>query len=89
MALEQAIDEERLIGLWIEEDPHKRPVADARLKEYGIPVWALIMHLQAVDGDLDQVARDYEVPHEAARAAVAFYHRHKAAIDYRVTMNAA
>jgi uncharacterized protein (DUF433 family) len=70
-------------------DPHRPGPDRARLIEYGIPVWALIAHLQGLDGDLSQVAHDYEIPEDAVVAALAYYLPHKAAIDTRIAINAA
>ena len=88
MDTKQAIDEGRLIEAWIEENPYKRPVADAWLKEYGVAVWALIAHLQIL-GDVAEVAAAYAVPPEAVQAAIAYYERNKPPIDARIKMNAA
>ena len=40
-----------------------------------------------VDGDLDQVATDYDITREAVDAALAYYRMHKAAIDARLAAN--
>jgi len=52
-----------------------------------VPVWALIGHLDVVDGDVDQVAHDYGIPHEAVDASLAYYERHKPSIDARLALN--
>lgn len=62
---------------------------DARLKDYGVPVWALVGQLRAIGGDLEQLAADYELPLEAASAALAYYRRNKKYIDARLLLNAA
>ena len=67
-------------------DPIRPGVERARLVEYGIPVWALIGHMGArngevEDGDIIQTADDYMIPEEAVRAAVAYYRQHRHAID--------
>ena len=79
------VNDEELIAQHIELDPHKPGLANARLKEYGVPVWALIGYLhQAVDGDLARVAADYAVPQVAVQAAVAFYRRFPGYINARL-----
>lgn len=62
--------------------------SEARLRKYGVPIWALIGHLPAVDGDLDELARDYEIPRDMVDVALAHYDQHRAAIDARLVLNA-
>jgi len=81
------IHEEQLIEQYIELNPHKPWLAEARLKEYGIAVWALVGYLPAVEGDVNRVAADYEIPREAVDAALAYYHRHQSLIDARLQAN--
>lgn len=62
--------------------------SEARLRGYGVPVWALVGHLPAVDGDVARLAEDYGLPLAAAEAALAYYERHREAIDARLLLNA-
>ncbi|MDQ3702016.1 MAG: DUF433 domain-containing protein [Chloroflexota bacterium] len=78
-----------LIERWIEPNPHRRGVDEAWIVGYGVPVWALVGHLPAVDGDLDRLARSYALPREAVDAALAYYSRNTAIIDNRLASNAA
>ncbi|MGH2352853.1 MAG: DUF433 domain-containing protein [Chloroflexota bacterium] len=78
-----------LIDRWIESNPHKPGKANARVRNYGVSVWALIGHAQAISGDSAQVASDYDLPREAVEAAFAFYRRHKSIIDDRLAANVA
>lgn len=78
-----------LIERYIEENPHRPGVDEARVRQHGAPVWALVGHLDAAGGDLDTVAHDYRLPREAVDAALAYYRRHKDAIDARLATNAA
>jgi len=48
-------------------------------------VWAIIGRLETVAGDID--AAEYDVPRAAIEAAVAYYGRHKDAIDARREAN--
>ena len=83
-------DEDALITQYIEENPLRPGPADARLKESGVAVWALISYLErAVGGDIEQAASDYEVPVPAVEAARAYYRRNRALIDARIALNAA
>ncbi len=78
-----------LIREYIELNPHRPGVADARLVRYGVPVWALIGYYRAIHGDKAIVARDYSIPAESVDAALAYYEEHKAEIDARLSENAA
>jgi len=62
-------------------------VADARLKRYGVQVWAIIGYLKAANANEEWVAGGYEIPVEAVRAARAYYKKHKDVIDARLAMN--
>ena len=68
---------------WTERGP-----LEARVKQ-GPNVWVLVRYLRAVNGDVSQAAEDYQIPEEAVRAALDFYHAHKKAIDARITVDAA
>ena len=78
MALQKR--EQELIERWIEQQPRRPDSAEARLVEFGVPVWALVGYLEAVDDDVAQVAADYEVPREAVEAALAYYRQHRQVI---------
>jgi len=80
--------DEELIKKYVREDPVFPGAAEARIAEYGVPVWALIGYLKAVGGDVERVVHDYDVSGEVMRAAVAFYRRNRSAIDARLTENA-
>ncbi|MBI2938803.1 MAG: DUF433 domain-containing protein [Chloroflexi bacterium] len=85
------MNEQQLIEQYIDLDTARYPGgrADARLRGYGVPVWALIGQLRAIGGDIDQLAKDYELPREAVEAALAYYRRNKAYIDARLLLNSA
>lgn len=82
-----------LIGKYIEKDPQRPWPGIERLIDYHTPVWALIgYYYHAADGDIAQVADDYEVPEKAVEAALAFYHSNgsvKAVIDGHISANEA
>jgi uncharacterized protein (DUF433 family) len=85
------LTDEKLIRQYVDPSWDRYPGgrADARLRDTGVPVWALIGHLQAVGNDFDRVAADYDLPREAVDAALAFYRRHKDLIDARLALNTA
>jgi uncharacterized protein (DUF433 family) len=74
------------ISDYVEENPYKPGVADARLKGYGVPVWALIGHLGPA-GSASRIAADYDLPEEVVHAALDYYSRHRCAIDERNAAN--
>ena len=81
--------EDELIAFYIEPNPWRPGAEEARLVKLGVAVWALVAHFHAVDDDAKQVAQDYDLPGEAVEAALAYYHRHKAAVEARIAANAA
>lgn len=86
----QADDEDdALIRAYVNAPARPGDPGDARLAGYGYPVWIVIDALAAADHDLARVAREYELPEDAVRAAVAFYRRFPEAIDARARANAA
>jgi uncharacterized protein (DUF433 family) len=80
-------DDDALITKSIELNPDKPGLDQARLKEYGVAVWALVAYCRAANGDLDQVVQDYEIPREQVEAALAYYRRHRTLVDARVAIN--
>ena len=78
-----------LIEQYIDANTHHRGAEEARLKRYGVSVWALIGYLQAWDFDVGRAARAYGVPLEAVEAALAYYRCNKDVIDARIAQSAA
>ena len=76
-----------LIAKYIEPHPAKPGRAFARVKEYGVPVWALIGFLTEDFSNADQVARDYAIPREAMNAAIAYYQQNREHIDAWLLIN--
>ena len=83
------MNEHELIARHIEPDSCRTAPHEARLVEHGVSVWALVAYLEVVNGDVRQLAEDYDVPLEAVQAALAYYQRHKDLIDARIALNAA
>lgn len=75
--------DQQLIDQYIESNPDRPGPAEARIRGYGVSVWALAGYYEAVRYDVDRVARDYYLPREAVEAAIAFYRRYKDIIDSR------
>ena len=81
--------DQQLMAQLIEPHPWKQDVAEARLRDSKISVWAIVGYLQMVDGDAERTARDYRIPGEAVEAVLAYYRRHREAIDARLAANLA
>ena len=84
-----ASDKAAPIERYVEPNPHQPGEAEARLRDYGVSVWALIEYWYGVDFDKAAVGRDYDLPAEAVDAALASHKTHKALIDARIALNAA
>ena len=76
--------DQELIDRYIEPRPALPRTNGARLRDYGVSVWALVAYSQAAGGDADRVAADYELPREAVEAALAYYRQHEASVDARI-----
>jgi uncharacterized protein (DUF433 family) len=83
------VNRAELIARYIEPDPWHPGPADVQVRGYGVPVWALVGHLPAVDHNPEQLARAYDLPLEAVEAALAYYEANRALIDGRLAANAA
>lgn len=87
MAKTQIESADALIEQYIEPNRNKPGKAFARLKDYGISVWALIGWLEHDFSNANQVASDYAIPREAMDAAIAYYQQNKAYIDAFLLLN--
>jgi hypothetical protein len=81
--------DDALIRAHVEPHPARPGEAEWRLKERGVPVWAIIGALTPTADNARQVARDYGVSDDAVAAARAFYRHHKSLIDARLAANRA
>jgi uncharacterized protein (DUF433 family) len=79
--------DDELIATLIEPDINRTD--EARIRDFGVPVWALVGYVRIMNGDVAQTAEDYDVPIEAVAAALAYYRRYKMEIDARLASNAA
>lgn len=83
---QQPTSEERF-SRYIEENPFRPGLANARFMESGMAIWAFAGALEAANNDVDRLARDYELSHEQVEAAIAFSQRYKEIIDDRRAAN--
>lgn len=77
----------KLISNYIEERPYE--TSDARLRESGIPVWAIVGHWKASGRSVATASGDYQIPEVQVEAALAYYEEHEQEIDARLAANAA
>jgi uncharacterized protein (DUF433 family) len=87
MATAEIHNASALIARYIELHPAKPGRAFARVKEHGVPVWALIGFLAEDFSNADQVAHDYAISREAMDAAIAYYQQNKPYIDAWLLLN--
>ena len=70
-------------------EPHPAPVKEGdaryRLKERGVPVYAIIGSMTPTFANADDVTDAFAVSREAVDAAIAYYQQHTEAIDTRLT----
>lgn len=78
---------EKLIARWIKPNPHKPDEAEVWVLPRNVSAWAVIGQLQLDHEKAELVAEDYDLPTEAVKAAIVYYHRHQAAIDARIAAN--
>jgi uncharacterized protein (DUF433 family) len=78
-----------LIEEYIEPNPDRPGLGDARLRDYGVPIWALVGYAEATGRDAAATARAYRLPLEAVQAALAYRDRYPAEIAARIADNAA
>jgi uncharacterized protein (DUF433 family) len=84
-----AIDTDALIAQYIEPNPHRGGIAEARLRDSAQPVWAVIAYWRAAGHDSKRVADDCQIPLRAVDAAISYYQRHSTLIDDRIAANVA
>jgi uncharacterized protein (DUF433 family) len=84
---DRAGDDDALIARYIESGPLDLGPSEAQVVDHGVSVWALMTHLHAVGGDIDQAAADYGLDPAAVEAVVRYYCRHRSLIDARILLN--
>jgi len=78
--------DEATINEYIELNPDRPALYEARLKEEKVPVWALIGYYLG-GATAKEVAEDYDLPLDVVEAAIAYYECHSEAIEARINAN--
>lgn len=81
-------NEQHLIERHVDLDTNRYPSgrADARLRESGVSVWAIVAFLRVYGNDIDKVAEHFGLSCEEVEAALAYYRRNTPYIDARVAL---
>lgn len=84
-------DEQQMIERYVDLDTERYSGgrADARLKDSGVSVWAIVAFLPVYGNDLARVAQHFSLSETEVEAALAYYRRNKPYIDARLAFNEA
>lgn len=77
-----------LIAHYVEQNPHRPGLGDARVIGSGVSVAAIFTALLTAGGDRRAVAADYDLPEAAVQAAIWYYALHKDEVDARIARDA-
>lgn len=83
--------DEQLIERHIDQDVdrHAGGRADARLRDSGVSVWAVVAFLNVYRQDPQKVAEHFQLSPEEVDAALAYYRANKRYVDARIALNEA
>ena len=83
--------EQRLIERHVDLDTDRYPSgrADARLRDSGVSVWAIVAFLGVYGNDLDKLAEHFGLGREEVDAALAYYRRNRRHVDALIALNEA
>ena len=74
------------IALVIEPDPFLPGTANARLKESGAPIWAIVSFAQTPDVTTSQLIDECELSRDILAATFAYYQNHQSTIDAKILL---
>ncbi len=84
------LEEQRLIDRHIDPDFERYGGrADARLRESGASIWAIVEFLDVYNGDRNEIAGHFGISQEEIDAALEYYRRNRRFVDARITLNEA
>ena len=78
---DETLIDDAVLAEMIEQDPDKPGRHNARFKEYGTHLWAVLGGLRRTGGNVAVVAQEWRIPEEAVRAAIRYYERHRELFD--------
>lgn len=86
-----SVSDQRLIERYVDQevDRHAGGRAEARLRDSGVSVWAVVAFLKVYGGDPDKVAEHFRLSRQEVEGALAYYRANKRFIDAYVTLNEA
>ena len=79
-------NDELLIERYIVPDPRILSPIEARLRDSGYSVWAVIGGLVDTDGDIERTALEYGLPAEEMAAALAYFRANREPIEAKLTV---
>ena len=92
--LSRSSEDAALITHWIMVGTDPGSIAEARVRLFLVPVWALAGYFRAddlpdgwTDAYLDEAAQAYGISLEAAQAALTYYRLHRDAVNFRMDQN--
>jgi len=88
-ARRRPLRDEAMIAEYLEPHPTRPGLDEWRLKERGVPVWAIIGAMTPTGDNAGQVAADYGVSSDAVATARLYYRIHRSLIDARLAANRA
>jgi uncharacterized protein (DUF433 family) len=68
------------------QDPHQSGRDNARLRDHGTHVWAIIDYLQGRNWDIETTKSDWELSDADIRAAIRYYEKHRDLIEARILL---
>jgi uncharacterized protein (DUF433 family) len=79
--------DDELIAKYIERDPNKPGKSNAVISGYWYHIWVIIGDYLSNGCNTTETATGFHLPLEAVEAALAYYRKHKDAIDMRLDAN--
>lgn len=79
------IDEAELDAM-IEQDPRRPGRDNARLRDRGHHVWAIIDYLQGRNWDIERTKADWGLSDAEVRAAIRYFDKHRDLIEARILL---
>lgn len=79
--------ERALSSRWIQPNPHDPDPAEAWVLPRHVSAWVVVQQMELDEAHGERVAEAFDLPLAAVRATMAYYERHRTAIDTRIAAN--